>query len=85
MAVVILPDMTLTTLTSNAHIKTMDNMNEILNLPWVFVSQHGQEVLELSAKLDQSEKDDQENATLSTPYLEPTLYPFGGLSLSSPC
>ncbi|KAF8223331.1 hypothetical protein L208DRAFT_1317345 [Tricholoma matsutake] len=35
-------------------------MNKILNPPWVFASQHGQEVLELLAKLDKSEQDDRE-------------------------
>lgn len=59
-AVVILPDATLTTLASNARIKTIDDMNEILNPSWVFASRHGQEVLDLLAKLDESEKDDRE-------------------------
>jgi hypothetical protein len=63
-AVVILPDATLTTLASNARIKTIDDMNEILNPSWVFASRHGQEVLDLLAKLDESEKDDREHEKL---------------------
>jgi bloom syndrome protein len=55
---VILPDPTLTALASNARIKSVDNMQQMLKPPWVFASRHGKEVLDLLEKLDQVDKDE---------------------------
>lgn len=56
MPTIILPDHTLTTLASNARIKTVDDMVEKLDPPWVMAQRHGLEVLELMAKLDSRER-----------------------------
>lgn len=57
----ILPDKTLTTLASNSRIKTINDMAQMLNPPWIFASRHG-EVLKLLKKLDDVEKESRENA-----------------------
>ncbi|KIL55563.1 hypothetical protein M378DRAFT_134069 [Amanita muscaria Koide BX008] len=56
-SVVILPDSTLTALASNARIKTLADMQQMLKPPWVFASLHGQEVLDLLEKMDIAEKE----------------------------
>ena len=59
-----LPDKTLTTLASNARIKTLDDMMNTLQPPWIYASQYGQEVLDLVAELDKADKADREQAKL---------------------
>lgn len=60
LSMAILPDKTLTTLASNARIKTIDDMKEVLNPPWIFVERHGQEVLDMLKRLDEADKEDRE-------------------------
>jgi hypothetical protein len=55
-AIAILPDPTLTTLASNARIRTVEDMNGCINPPWIMAQRHGNEVLEIIKKLDDAEK-----------------------------
>lgn len=59
-SVVILPDPTLTALASNARIKSVADMQQVLKPPWVFASKHGPEILELLEKLDKADKEGRE-------------------------
>ncbi|KAJ7092198.1 P-loop containing nucleoside triphosphate hydrolase protein [Mycena epipterygia] len=55
---VILPDPTLTTLASNARIKTIDDIVSIIvNPPWMMAERHGREVLDLMARLDRADRE----------------------------
>ena len=60
-----LPDKILTTLTSNTHIRTVDDMINILQPTWIYAWWHGQEVLDLLSGLDKAEKSDCEQAKLA--------------------
>jgi bloom syndrome protein len=60
-----LPDKALTTLASNARIKTVDDMVNMIQPPWIYTSKHGEEVLDLLSKLDRAEKVDREQAKLA--------------------
>ena len=60
-----LPDKILTTLASNARIRTVDDMINILQPPWIYARRHGQEVLDLLSGLDKAEKADREQAKLA--------------------
>jgi hypothetical protein len=55
-AVTILPDPTLTTLASNARIRTVEDMQNCINPPWVMAQRHGNEILEILKRLDDTEK-----------------------------
>ncbi|KAM6493656.1 hypothetical protein JOM56_010017 [Amanita muscaria] len=56
-SMVILPDSTLTALASNARIKTLADMQQMLKPPWVFASLHGQDLLDLLEEMDRAEKE----------------------------
>jgi len=60
----LLPNLTLTTLTLNAHIKTMNNMAALLNPPWFLAARHRQEVIDLLAKLDVDNKENRDHEKL---------------------
>ncbi|KAJ6601732.1 P-loop containing nucleoside triphosphate hydrolase protein [Mycena vulgaris] len=54
---VILPDPTLTTLASNARIKTIEDIvSTVTNPPWMMAQRHGQEVLDLIARNREARK-----------------------------
>lgn len=55
-AEVVLPNPTLTTLASNAYIRTLEDLDNILNPPWVMGRRHGAEVLTLLRSLDEAER-----------------------------
>jgi hypothetical protein len=59
-----LPDKALTTLASNARIKTVEDMHEMIQPPWIYAPRHGQEALDLLSELDRAEKADREQAKL---------------------
>lgn len=61
---ILLPNPTLTTLASNAHIKMLNDMTTHLNPPWFLATRHGQEVIDLLAKLDADEKKSREREKL---------------------
>ena len=60
----LLPNSTLTTLASNARIKTPNDMVALLNPPWFLAARHGQEVIDLLAKLDADDKENREREKL---------------------
>lgn len=51
-AAAILPDKILTALASNARIKTVEDMGEMLTPCWMLASRHGQEVVDLLKRSD---------------------------------
>jgi bloom syndrome protein len=53
----ILPDPNLTTLASNARIRTVDDILSTVKPPWIFATRYGPEILALLTKLDSLEKD----------------------------
>ncbi|KAJ7681421.1 P-loop containing nucleoside triphosphate hydrolase protein, partial [Mycena rosella] len=56
-AKVILPDATLTTLASKGRIKTLEDIaSTVTNPPWMMAPRHGQEVLDLMARLDRADQ-----------------------------
>ena len=61
-AEVILPNSTLASLASNARIRMFDNMEAMLNPPWILARRHGEEVLEMLCKIDEQEKVAREQA-----------------------
>ena len=61
---ILLPNPTLTTLASNARIKTLNDMTTLLNPLWFLATRHGQEVIDLLAKLDADEKNSREHEKL---------------------
>ena len=61
---ILLLNPTLMTLASNACIKTLNDMMTHLNPPWFLAMRHGQEVINLLAKLDADEKKSQEREKL---------------------
>ncbi|KAJ7621615.1 P-loop containing nucleoside triphosphate hydrolase protein [Mycena polygramma] len=63
---VILPDPTLKTLASNARIKTVEDIVSVItNPPWMMAQRHGQEVLDLIARLDRAERDERNARTIA--------------------
>ena len=55
-AITVLPDPTITTLASNARIRTVEDMNKCINPPWIMAQRHGDEILEIIKRLDDAEK-----------------------------
>lgn len=51
-AVTLLPDPLLTTLASNARIRTVEDIEKVLNPPWIMARRHGEEVLAILKRLD---------------------------------
>jgi len=58
------PDPTLMALASNAQIKMLDNMQQMLKPLWAFTYLHGQEVLDLLERMEKVEKERQEQEKL---------------------
>ena len=56
----ILPNPILTTLTSNAHICTVEDMVTVINPPWIMAWQHGEDVLKLLKSLDDAAREEHE-------------------------
>lgn len=54
-AVTLLPEAALTTLASNARIRTIENIEATLNPPWVMARRHGDEVLAILKRIDDAE------------------------------
>jgi hypothetical protein len=54
-AVAILPDDNLTTLASDAQIKSLEDMSMLLKPRWILVKKHGQEILDLLKRVDEDE------------------------------
>ena len=61
---ILLLNPTLMTLASNAGIKMLNDMTTHLNPPWFLATRHGQEVIDLLAKLDADEKKSWESEKL---------------------
>jgi superfamily II DNA helicase RecQ len=61
-AEVIMPNPTLTTLASNARIRTIDDMEAMLNPLWIMARRHGEEVLGILHEIDEQEKAARERA-----------------------
>ena len=55
MAEAILPNDNLTTLASDAQIKTLEDITTMLKPPWIFVRKHGEEILDLLQQQDEAE------------------------------
>ena len=55
-ATAILPDMVLTTITSNCQLKMSDDLRLSLPASWAFVDRYGQQVLDLVAKFDTDDR-----------------------------
>lgn len=51
----ILPDDNLTTLASDAQIKTLDDVATMLKPPWILAKKHGEEILDLLKQQDEAE------------------------------
>jgi len=51
----VMPGPILTTLASNAQIRTLEDMDRVLKPRWIYVRHHGPEVLELLSGLDEAE------------------------------
>ena len=64
MPATLLPNSMLTTLASNARIKTPNDMVVLLNPSWFLAARHGQEVIDLLAKLDVDDKENREREKL---------------------
>ena len=60
---VLLPDPIIKKITSNARIKTIDDL-KTLKPSWIFAERHGQEVLDLLERLDQHEREQREKKAL---------------------
>jgi hypothetical protein len=61
-AVTISPDPILTTLASNAHIHTIDDIENSINPPWIMARQHGGEILLIMKSIDDAERETREQA-----------------------
>ena len=62
-SMVLLPDPIIKKITSNAQIKTIDDL-KTLKPSWVFAERHGQEVLDLLERLDQHDREQKERRAL---------------------
>jgi len=51
-----MPNATLTTLASNAHIQLIGDMEGMINPPWIMARCHREEVLDLLKTLDAADK-----------------------------
>jgi len=56
----ILPNPILTTLASNAHIRTVEDIVTIINPPWIMARRHGEDVLKLLKTLDDAAREEHE-------------------------
>jgi hypothetical protein len=61
-AVTILPDPILTTLASNARIRTIDDIESSINPPWIMARRHGGEILLIMKSIDDAERETREQA-----------------------
>lgn len=61
-AVAILPDDNLTTLASDAQIKTLEDLSVMLKPRWILAKKHGQEILDLLKQLDEDEMRRRQNS-----------------------
>jgi gamma-glutamyl:cysteine ligase YbdK (ATP-grasp superfamily) len=57
-----MPNPTLMSLASNTRIRTVDDMEAMLNPLWIMARRHGDEVLEMLCKIDEQEKAAREQA-----------------------
>ena len=60
--VTLLPDPILTTLASNAHICTIEDIETKVNPRWIMAQRHGSEVLEILKRYDDAERTERERA-----------------------
>ena len=56
----ILPNPILTTLASNTHIRTVEDMVTVINPPWIMARRHGKDVLKLLKSLDDAAREEHE-------------------------
>jgi bloom syndrome protein len=56
----ILPNPILTTLASNAHIRTVEDIVTVINPPWIMARRHGEDVLKLLKTLDDAAREGHE-------------------------